>query len=81
MKKTLVIDDRELYEDKILPVCGNCKHLYPEDRKKMSMYRTVRHFRCNAFPKGVPYEILMWKHDHREPYKGDNGIRFEPIKE
>ena len=31
---------------------------------------------CNAFPKGVPSKILQNEHDHRQPFKGDNGILF-----
>jgi hypothetical protein len=34
---------------------------------------------CKAFPKGVPIDILMDRHDHRKPYSGDNGIRFKSI--
>ena len=37
--------------------------------------------KCQAFPDGIPEKILFMEHDHREPYKGDNGIRFEPVKE
>ena len=36
---------------------------------------------CKAFPGGIPEEILRGQHKHERPYKGDNGIRFEPIKE
>jgi hypothetical protein len=46
--------------------CIECKH-----------YRLE--FRCDAFPEGIPGIILQCDHDHREPYPGDNGIRFEPI--
>ena len=38
-----------------------------------------RSLTCEAFPKGVPKEILHGHHDHREPYPGDNGIRYDPI--
>jgi len=34
---------------------------------------------CKAFPSGIPDEVLQGENDHREPYPGDNGIRFEPI--
>ena len=44
-----------------------------------------RHYRlaqkCNAFPNGIPKIILLGKNDHKKPFKGDNGIQFEPVKE
>lgn len=45
-----------------------------------------RHFRrsifCDAFPDlpGIPGVILDNQADHRQPYPGDNGIRWEPAK-
>tara|TARA_Y100001963_G_C6506880_1_gene320355 strand:+ start:358 stop:528 length:171 start_codon:yes stop_codon:yes gene_type:complete len=47
--------------------CGLCKN-YLKDLK------------CKAFPKGIPQEILEGQ-DHTEPFKGDNGIQFEPIED
>ena len=31
---------------------------------------------CNAFPGGIPDAILRNVADHRQPFPGDNGIRF-----
>ena len=33
---------------------------------------------CRAFPNGIPEEILKDRHDHREAYVGDSGVRFQP---
>lgn len=45
---------------------------------------TCAHYRlfgeCAAFPQGIPDEIFTGRHNHTEPYPGDNGIRFEPLK-
>ena len=38
-------------------------------------------FKCEAYPNGIPEEIYTGKHDHSKPFKGDNGIRFLPIKD
>lgn len=34
---------------------------------------------CLAFPQGIPEKILLGKVGHKEPYKGDHDIQFEPI--
>tara|TARA_Y100001963_G_C6718014_1_gene417721 strand:+ start:515 stop:709 length:195 start_codon:yes stop_codon:yes gene_type:complete len=36
--------------------------------------------KCEAFPNGIPEEIINGWHDHKKPYKGDNGIRYENVK-
>ena len=38
-------------------------------------YRT-----CKAFPDGKPSNIISGEFDHRQKYKGDMGVRFEPLK-
>lgn len=48
------------------PLCYICKH-YSKDNK------------CSAFPKGIPAKILLNEADHRKPYPGDNGTRYEPL--
>ena len=36
---------------------------------------------CDAYPEGIPDGILQRGLDHRKPYPGDHGIRFEPKPE
>ena len=49
--------------------CAGCSHLHASRSEKT----------CDAFPQGIP-KIILWggEFDHRLPYPGDNGIRFEP---
>lgn len=35
---------------------------------------------CDAFPDGIPEEVFSNERDHRMPYPGDGGIRFEARK-
>jgi hypothetical protein len=50
------------------PMCYNCKRQSNADP-----------LNCDAFPKGIPDPILFSRFDHRKPFAGDGGIRFEPI--
>lgn len=35
---------------------------------------------CDAFPKQVPDDIYFGQVDHRQPFPGDHGIRWEPAE-
>ena len=38
----------------------------------------IRPDTCSAFPGGIPDVVLEGIHDHRMPFDGDRGVRFEP---
>lgn len=42
-------------------------------------YRAGYH--CQAFPGGIPKDILEGRFDHEMPYPGDHGVRFEEENE
>ena len=52
------------------PQCFNCKHL--------ARFRPGELTHCAAFPDEIPDDIRKNRHDHRQPYPGDHGVRFEP---
>lgn len=51
------------------PLCVACQRLRP--------FRDGRMI-CAAFTNGIPTPLLEGLADHRQPYPGDRGIRFEP---
>ncbi len=53
-----------------MPLCAGCKHKYRDGGWRS---------RCAAFPDGIPDAITLSEVDHRQPFEGDRGIRFEPI--
>jgi len=57
--------------DVFVPLCNSCAHL---ERSESSLGT------CRAFPRGIPKEIFLGKADHRKPFPGDHGIRFEPLE-
>jgi hypothetical protein len=66
MNRTLDGDIHYSNGDLEISQCVWCQHRLSNGR------------RCRAFPGGIPDAILRNRHDHRLPYEGDSGLRFEP---
>jgi hypothetical protein len=64
------IDDSELYVPPGSAVCDLCRHRWFPFRER----------RCAAFSDGIPMPIWRAHHDHRTPYPGDRGVRWEPLR-
>ena len=71
MPKIKMVDDREFLIDAFSDVCFWCKHLITSDKEKR---------KCKAFNE-IPLDIWQGKNKHTKPYKGDGGIRYEPIEQ
>lgn len=55
----------------ITPQCVWCKRLTVGDRTKP--------MQCEAFPVEIPRAILLREADHKLPYPGDGGLRYDPV--
>lgn len=54
----------------VAPICYGCTHKRPDGPN--------HELTCDAFPGGIPWDILLSKVDHRKPFAGDGGIAFDP---
>lgn len=50
--------------------CAFCLHFQKVDDRDPKFF-------CDAFPNGIPDEIVRMRFDHRKPHPDDNGIQFE----
>jgi hypothetical protein len=51
-------------------MCLECTRFHEENEEALT---------CDAFPDGIPEAIIMSSADHRQPFPGDNGLRFNPV--
>jgi hypothetical protein len=58
----------------VIPICAAC------DRYR-SWTMENEDASCDAFPDGIPREIIEQGFDHRKPFQGDQGIRFRLMSE
>lgn len=66
MKETIA--DRFSYHDGQMPTVSQCLACARKTRGAGT---------CEAFPDGIPDEILLNDFDHEHPYPGDNGLQFK----
>lgn len=55
-----------------ISLCTKCKHFH---NQRLDVNA------CDAFPDGIPLEIIFMEVRHITPYEGDHGIQFEPIED
>jgi hypothetical protein len=64
------------------------KHKDTIERGALPMFSSVCTFcahyqsgqKCAAFPDRIPKQIWLGDDEHKNPYPGDNGIRFAPVQ-
>jgi hypothetical protein len=52
------------------PICLECTRFHDANEDALT---------CDAFPAGIPDAIIMSRADHRQPFPGDQGLRFDPV--
>jgi hypothetical protein len=60
-------------------ICNSCARLVriPNPDHDGKNTETISIATCRAFPDGIPRDIIRHEFDHRNPYPGDRGIRYE----
>jgi hypothetical protein len=52
------------------PACATCSR-FRRDVKSKDV--------CEAFPNGIPEDILRGRNDHRQTVAGDRGLTYNPL--
>lgn len=53
-------------EEFSFPLCNSCAHAFESGTA------------CEAYPDGIPMEILRGEEDHHFPLPGDKGLQYKP---
>jgi hypothetical protein len=53
----------------LMPICKECTRYHGINRGRLT---------CDAYPDGIPRDILHSIADHTKPLPGDHGLQFEP---
>lgn len=63
------------------PLCIDCIHYLGVKEDQSEEIEGISGAHCEAFPAGIPMDIIERRRDHVEPYPGDHGIQLEPKEE
>jgi hypothetical protein len=57
------------------PICEGCTRRATADNNHLD----GDGYTCEAFPKGIPEDIVLNQFDHRKPHAGDHELQFDPV--